>query len=220
MAIKASSSITLASVTDVDAITPYYYPQIATNLTPPAKPTTNPPANSWTKVQPAFDFTKSVYICFLNEYSNGTWDYSDVSLWSEYEASKQAYNTAENAFNLADSAQTDATAALEGLTNKVDTSYIQQYMRYDPNVGLILANGIDATNTRIKTVLKSDRLSFYMDSVEVAYISNQQLYITQSVVLQQMDLGIPASDGGDGQWSWKVHKNANGQNNLNLKWIG
>lgn len=66
------------------------------------------------------------------------------------------------------------------------------------------------------------KLGFYQGTREVAYISNNQLYITQSVVLQQMDLGIKVSDGGLGQWSWKVH--ANGQtpkrNNLNLKWIG
>ena len=63
-------------------------------------------------------------------------------------------------------------------------------------------------------------LGFYDGVNKVAYISNQQLYITQSVVLEQMDLGRTVLDYGFGQWSWKVHKNANGQNNLNLKWIG
>lgn len=67
------------------------------------------------------------------------------------------------------------------------------------------------------------RLSFYQGpDNEVAYITNNQLYITQSVVLQQMDLGAKINDNGLGQWSWKVH--ANGQNpsknNLNLKWMG
>ena len=65
-------------------------------------------------------------------------------------------------------------------------------------------------------------LGFYQGDRKVAYISNNQLYITQSVVLQQMDLGIPVSDGGLGQWSWKVHPNGQNpsRNNLNLKWIG
>lgn len=64
-------------------------------------------------------------------------------------------------------------------------------------------------------------LGFYQAENKVAYISNQQLYISQSVVLQQMDLGEPYNGvTGFGQWSWKVHKNANGYNNLNLKWIG
>lgn len=65
-------------------------------------------------------------------------------------------------------------------------------------------------------------LGFYQVNKKVAYISNNQLYITQSVVLQQMDLGARVNNNGLGQWSWKVH--ANGQspprNNLNLKWIG
>lgn len=64
-------------------------------------------------------------------------------------------------------------------------------------------------------------LGFYDGGNKVAYISNQQLYITQSVVLQQMDLGTMEIDGGLGQWSWKIHPNGvDGKNNLNLKWVG
>lgn len=65
-------------------------------------------------------------------------------------------------------------------------------------------------------------LGFYQATRKVAYISNNQLYITQSVVLQQMDLGTVVAQGGLGQWSWKVHPNGQNpsRNNLNLKWIG
>ena len=64
------------------------------------------------------------------------------------------------------------------------------------------------------------RISFYSDpSTEVAYISGNQLYITQSVVLKQMDVGTKVNAGGLGQWSWKVHE-VNGRNNLYLKWLG
>ena len=65
-------------------------------------------------------------------------------------------------------------------------------------------------------------LGFYQGQRKVAYISNNQLYITQSVVLQQMDLGTPVVDGGLGQWSWKIHPNGQNpsRNNLNLKWVG
>lgn len=65
-------------------------------------------------------------------------------------------------------------------------------------------------------------LGFYQGTRKVAYISNNQLYITQSVVLQQMDLGTPVNAGGLGQWSWKIHPNGQtpSRNNLNLKWIG
>lgn len=70
------------------------------------------------------------------------------------------------------------------------------------------------------------RLSFYRDPKhEVAYISENRLYITQSVVLDQMDIGRNSKEldffgnPGKGQWSWKVHE-VSGTNNLYLKWIG
>ena len=64
------------------------------------------------------------------------------------------------------------------------------------------------------------RLSFYRDEEhEVAYISEDKLYITQSVVLQQMDVGTKMVNGVGGQWSWKVHA-VNNKNNLYLKWLG
>ncbi len=65
--------------------------------------------------------------------------------------------------------------------------------------------------------------------VRIAYLNGQQLYITKSVVLQQMDLGTPygyvdpvTGITGLGQWSWKVHPNGEtpSRNNLNLKWVG
>lgn len=69
--------------------------------------------------------------------------------------------------------------------------------------------------------ITDSRLSFYRDaSNEVAYVSGDKLYITQSVVLQQMDIGTTVANGGLGQWSWKVHANADNRNNLYLKWLG
>lgn len=78
----------------------------------------------------------------------------------------------------------------------------------------------DAASFHIE--MDGTELGFYQADRKVAYISNQQLYITQSVVLQQMDLGTTVNDGGLGQWSWKVHPNGEtpSRNNLNLKWIG
>ena len=57
---------------------------------------------------------------------------------------------------------------------------------------------------------------------EIAYITGQKLYITQSVVLEEMAVGKQQADGGLGQWSWKVHPNDENpsRNNLYLKWIG
>ena len=77
-----------------------------------------------------------------------------------------------------------------------------------------------ATGFNVK--ITGTELGFYQGTQRVAYINNNQLYITQSVVLQQMDLGTPVASGGLGQWSWKVHPNGQNprRNNLNLKWIG
>lgn len=62
-------------------------------------------------------------------------------------------------------------------------------------------------------------IGFYQASQKVAYINGNKLYITQSVVLQQMDVGTAVASGGLGQWSWKVHE-VDGMNNLYLKWLG
>lgn len=92
MAIKASDTMTLASVKDVASVTPYYLTQTST-LSPPSKPTANPPTG-WSMTQPALNTSKTCYIVFLNVFSDGTWAYSDVSTMSEYEAAKAAQNTA------------------------------------------------------------------------------------------------------------------------------
>lgn len=65
-------------------------------------------------------------------------------------------------------------------------------------------------------------LGFYEGESKIAYISNNQLCIDQSVVLRQMDLGTMVVDNGLGQWSWKIHPNGQNpsRNNLNLKWVG
>lgn len=78
----------------------------------------------------------------------------------------------------------------------------------------------DQSNFHVR--INGTELGFYQRAQRVAYINNNQLYITQSVVLQQMDLGTPVANGGLGQWSWKVHPNGKSpsRNNLNLKWIG
>ena len=73
-------------------------------------------------------------------------------------------------------------------------------------------------------------LGFYDGTTRVAYIDGKKLYITQSVVLEQMDVGRRTGEinpafpddptkVGKGQWSWKVHV-VQGANNLYLKWLG
>ena len=111
------------------------------------------------------------------------------------------------------------------MQTKILLSATDGVVLYGPNGTIIGKYGAtaqigDAAGFHIE--MDGTELAFYQAARKVAYISNNQLYITQSVVLQQMDLGITVNDGGLGQWSWKVH--ANGEtpprNNLNLKWVG
>lgn len=85
------------------------------------------------------------------------------------------------------------------------------------------------TNVNIRTYYEQmpQELGFYDRENKVAYIRNDRLFINQSVVVSQMDVGLkinPAEDepAGNGQWSWKVHENSENppRNNLYLKWIG
>ena len=98
MAIKASATITLSAVRDLQSCTRYYLLQSSTS-TKPAKPTTNPPGGSWVTAEPTYTSgsTNSLYFCDLNVFSDGSFAYSDVSLSSSYEAAKAAYNKAVTA---------------------------------------------------------------------------------------------------------------------------
>lgn len=68
--------------------------------------------------------------------------------------------------------------------------------------------------------ISGTELAFYQGARRVAYVSNNQLYITQSVVLQHMDIGEPTDNNTGGLWSWRVRTNAQGLNDLILKWMG
>ena len=119
MAIKASALITLSSVTDVASVTRYYLLQSST-LSKPSKPTTKPPSGNWTDTEPTYTAgsTNSLYFTDLTVFSDGTWNYSSVSLSSSYEAAKAAYNKATSAQSTATAAQSTATtaqASIDGL---------------------------------------------------------------------------------------------------------
>lgn len=106
MAVKASAAVTLSAVVDVQAIWRYYLLQSST-LAAPAKPTAYPPPSAWTDTEPVFDPTKTetLYVVDCNVFSDGTFDYTAVSVSTAFEAAKLAYNKANNA-------ETNATEAL------------------------------------------------------------------------------------------------------------
>lgn len=92
MSILARNTITLAKIVDVSAVT-WYYKLQASTATPPAKPTTATPSG-WSTTEPTYTegSTNSLYVCQKTTFSDSTFEYSDVSLSSSYEAAKLAYN--------------------------------------------------------------------------------------------------------------------------------
>ena len=159
MAIKASATISLSCVVDVQSTTRYYLLQAST-LSKPSKPTSNPPSGSWTDTEPSYTSgsTNSLYFTDLTTFSDGTWAYSSVSLSSAYEAAKEAYNKAVAAQNTAQQAlsntevvvgtQTAATGSWTGKANFSSLKDGQQIVYWLPYAGsgsaslnLTLSNG-------------------------------------------------------------------------------
>lgn len=95
--ILAKCEITIAHMKDINSVT-WYYKLQASTASPPAKPTAATPSG-WTTTEPAYvtGSTNSLYVCEKTTFSDGTFEYSDVSLSSSYEAAKAAYNKAETA---------------------------------------------------------------------------------------------------------------------------
>lgn len=93
---------------------------------------------------------------------------------------------------------------LTQLGAQVSTNYeeIVKYIRFVDGVIII---GIEGNELEVR--ISNDRVSFRQNNVEVAYISNQQLYVTDAEVERQLRIGmfqfVPRSNG-----------------NLSLKYIG
>ena len=106
MAVKASATITLSSIRDLQSCTRYYLLQSST-LAKPSKPTARPPGGNWGVAEPAYTAgsTTSLYFCDLNVFSDGDYAYSDVSLSSSFEAAKAAWNKAQTAQDAVDGLQ-------------------------------------------------------------------------------------------------------------------
>ena len=128
MAVKASAVITLSSVTDIESVWWYYKLQSST-LNPPAKPTTNPPPSGWVDSEPAYTpgSTNTLYFVELTIFSDGTFDYGNVSVSSSYEAAKAAWNKAQEAndrVSLAETAieQTQQAISLRATKEEVEDS--------------------------------------------------------------------------------------------------
>lgn len=141
MAAKASAEITLMYLIDIEATYRYYLLQSST-LAKPSKPTTNPPSNEWTDSEPTYTSgsTNSLYYVDLTVFTDGSFNYSSVSLSSAYEAAKEAYNKAQNAEDSAEEAAKVAT----------------NYMYYDSNNGLQIGNKTSGSWVGYRTKIESD----------------------------------------------------------------
>lgn len=108
--ILARNSITLHHLRDITTVVWYYRLQAST-ASPPAKPTTETPSG-WSTTEPSYTegSTNSLYVVQKTTFSDGTFEYSDVSLSTSYEAAKAAYNKSVQA-------QTTANAAQESIDN-------------------------------------------------------------------------------------------------------
>ncbi len=146
MAIKASASISLSSIRDLQSCTRYYLLQSSTAAAP-AKPTVKPPGGSWVTAEPSYTSgsTNSLYFVDLNVFSDGSWAYSNVSLSSSYEAAKAAWNKAQAAQDAAAQAlsnteivvgtQTAATGAWTGVASFAELTDGQQIVYWLPYAG-------------------------------------------------------------------------------------
>lgn len=94
---RAKAEITISRIVDISSVTRYYLLQSST-VTAPSKPTTNPPASTWTLTEPSYTSgsTNTLYFVDCTVFTNNTFKYSEVSKSSSYEAAKAAYNKAAN----------------------------------------------------------------------------------------------------------------------------
>lgn len=88
------------------------------------------------------------------------------------------------------------------------TSYkkkVDNWMRFDADGNLVLGATREEGQDAYELKLTKSRISFMLNDVEVAYISNNELYITDSTVVQNLKIG---------RFVWEVR----GNGNLGLIW--
>lgn len=86
--------------------------------------------------------------------------------------------------------------------NTTDNNTIKEYIHFE---GAEITLG--KSDSQTKLVIKNDRISFMTGDTESAYISKNTLYITDSTILNKMQIG-----------HWETKEDDYG--NLNTKWIG
>lgn len=104
----------------VISIVRYYMIKTSSQETPPDKPTTNPPSDSWSNIEPGYNSNGYLYFVDLTTFSDGSFSYSDVSLSSTYSAVKDAEKKAEEAKAKADDTQNSLDETNQNLKTYFD----------------------------------------------------------------------------------------------------
>lgn len=136
MAIKALATISVSKEIDIKSYYRYYLSVLSTLGTPTINDrTVRPPTSTiggttytWSTTQPPFSTTGTYTLYFVDctVFSDDSMKYSDVSVDSDYEASKTAYNESQ-------AAKTQATNAAKVATN---------FMSFD-STGLMIYDSLD-----------------------------------------------------------------------------
>ena len=97
---------------------------------------------------------------------------------------------------------------LEDLQDGVDTQFsdISKYIRFVDGT-IELGKIPEAGEEDFKVIISNEKISFLQNNLEVAYISNQQLFITNANVTTQMQIG---------NFAWMPRNNGN----MTLRYIG
>lgn len=116
----AIDEVTVAHLRSIQSRTSYYQRVLASG-TAPAKPTTNPPGGAWTTTEPPLPEEDDgglyvLYRCDVTVYSDGTFEWSDVSQATGYEAAERAAQLARTTSSelkqLSDSFETRVVATV------------------------------------------------------------------------------------------------------------
>ena len=176
--VKARAQITIQFIVDVKATYRYYLLQ-SSNLGVPSKPTTfspSSPPSGWDDTEPSYteESTNSLYFVDCTVFCDGTFQYSEVSLSSSYEAAKKAYNKAKSAIEIADGITMSVSNGIPGnkasivlkvgnkeysgtidLTGAVTFSDLSTSGKTSINGGNIITNSITADQIASKAIKTS-----------------------------------------------------------------
>ena len=173
--VKARAQITIQFIVDVKATYRYYLLQ-SSNLGVPSKPTTfspSSPPSGWDDTEPSYteESTNSLYFVDCTVFCDDTFQYSEVSLSSSYEAAKKAYNKAKSAIEIADGITMSVSNGIPGnkasivlkvgnkeysgtidLTGAVTFSDLSTSGKTSINGGNIITNSITADQIASETI--------------------------------------------------------------------